>query len=84
MNKLQLNLDIKNVLNIFNSGWGVYKYMNPDLGEGRILKYEGYDAEGFATFSTPKAVNGDVEIWKKYHGLGNCWYASVGIKYMFN
>ena len=84
VNKLQLNLDIKNVLNIFNSSWGVYKYMNPDLGEGRILKYEGYDAEGFATFSTPKAVGGDVEIWKKYHGLGNCWYASVGIKYMFN
>ena len=84
VNKLQLNLDIKNVLNIFNSSWGVYKYMNPDLGEGRILKYEGYDADGFATFSTPKAVNGDVEIWKKYHGLGNCWYASVGIKYMFN
>ena len=84
VNKLQLNLDIKNVLNIFNSSWGVYKYMNPDLGEGRILKYEGYDADGFATFSTPKAVGGDVEIWKKYHGLGNCWYASVGIKYMFN
>ena len=84
VNKLQLNLDIKNVLNIFNSSWGVYKYMNPDLGEGRILKYEGYDAEGFATFSTPMAVGGDVEIWKKYHGLGNCWYASVGIKYMFN
>ena len=83
-NTLQLNFDIKNVLNLFNSSWGVSKYMNPDLGEGRILKYEGVDNQGYATFSTPKKVNGDVEIWKKYHGLGNCWYASVGIKYMFN
>ena len=83
-NTLQLNFDVKNVLNLFNSSWGVSKYMNPDLGEGRILKYEGYDADGVATFSTPKAVNGNVDIWKKYHTLGNCWYASVGIKYMFN
>ena len=83
-NTLQLNFDVKNVLNLFNSSWGVYKYMNPDLGEGRILKYEGIDKEGYPTFSTPAAVNGNVDIWKKYHGLGNCWYASVGIKYMFN
>ena len=83
-NTLQLNFDVKNVLNLFNSSWGVYKYMNPDLGDGRILKYEGIDKEGYPTFSTPAAVNGNVDIWKKFHGLGNCWYASVGIKYMFN
>jgi len=83
-NTLQLNLDVKNLLNLFNSSWGVSKYMNPDLGEGRILKYEGYDAEGYATFSTPAAVNGNVERWHRSHTLGNCWYASIGIKYMFN
>ena len=83
-NTLQLNLDVKNVLNLFNSSWGVSKYMNPALGEGRILKYEGYDAEGYATFSTPAAVNGNVERWHRSHTLGNCWYASIGIKYMFN
>ncbi len=83
-NTLQLSLDVKNILNIFNSSWGVSKYMNPALGEGRILKYEGVDAEGYPTFSTPAAVNGNVDIWHKNHTLGNCWYASVGIKYMFN
>ncbi len=83
-NTLQLSFDMKNVLNLFNSSWGVSKYMNPALGEGRILKYEGYDNEGYATFSTPSAVNGNVEIWQKNHILGNCWYASIGIKYMFN
>ena len=83
-NTLQLSLDIKNILNIFNSSWGVSKYMNPALGEGRILKYEGVDEDGFATFSTPKAVSGDAVIWQNNRALGQCWYASIGIKYMFN
>ena len=83
-NTLQLNVDIKNILNLFNSNWGVSKYMNPALGEGRILKYEGYDKDGYATFSTPSAVNGNVQIWNNSISLGQCWYASVGIKYMFN
>ena len=84
MNTLQLCFDVKNVLNLFNSNWGVSKYMNPALGEGRILKYEGVDKEGYATFSTPSAVNPDTQVWNKSIGIGQCWYASVGIKYMFN
>ena len=83
-NTLQLCIDVKNVLNLFNSNWGVSKYMNPALGEGRILKYEGVDNEGYATFSTAAAYNGKVDIWEKTVGIGQCWYASVGIKYMFN
>ena len=83
-NTLQLCIDVKNVLNLFNSNWGVSKYMNPALGEGRILKYEGYDKEGYATFSTPSAVNPNTQVWNKSIGIGQCWYASVGIKYMFN
>ena len=83
-NILQLNVDVKNVLNLFNSNWGVSKYMNPSLSEGRILKYEGYDEDGVATFSTPSAVNPTTQVWNNSIGIGQCWYASVGIKYMFN
>ena len=83
-NTLQLNLDVKNVLNLFNSNWGVSKYMNPDLGEGRILKYEGVDKDGYATFSTAAAVNPNTQMWVNSIGIGQCWYASVGIKYLFN
>jgi len=82
--KLQLSCDIKNVLNIFNSKWGVSKTMNPKLNSGRILKYEGTDADGYATFSTPSAVNGKTDTWDYNHAIGQCWYASVGIKYIFN
>ena len=82
---LQLGFDIKNVLNLFNSSWGVSKYMNPAIGnEARILKYEGVDADGYATFSTPKAISGDTKTWVKNHNIGQCWYASIGVKYFFN
>ena len=84
MNTLQLSVDLKNLLNLFNSKWGVSKVMNSTLGEGRILKYEGTDADGYPTFSTPDAVNGNTQTWQPYHSIGQCWYASVGIKYMFN
>ena len=89
---LQVSLDMKNVLNFFNSSWGVSKIANTDFSTtpsngvqySRILKYEGVDADGYATFSTPKAINGNTTVWKPYHNIGQCWYASVGIKYFFN
>ena len=84
MNTLQLSVDIKNLLNLFNSKWGVSKYMNPSLNDGRILKYENTDAEGYPVFSTPSAVKSGVQTFVPYTAIGQCWYASVGIKYMFN
>ena len=84
-NTLQLSLDVKNILNMFHSNWGVSKYLNPAIGtDARILKYEGVDAEGFATFSTPEAIHGSTQTFVPNHNLGQCWYASIGIKYMFN
>jgi hypothetical protein len=84
VNKLQLSFDLKNVLNIFNSNWGVSKFMNPDLNGGRILKFENVDAEGYPVFSTPGKVNGNIQVFTPSVGIGQCWYASVGIKYLFN
>ena len=82
---LQLSVDLKNLLNLFNSSWGVSKYLNPAIGsDARILKYEGVDAAGYATFSTPASISGATETFVRQHSLGQCWYASVGIKYMFN
>ncbi len=83
---LQLSFDMKNVLNFFNSKWGVAKYLNPAIGSdgARVLKYEGVDAQGYATFSTPKAVDGNTQNWTYNHAIGQCWYASIGLKYYFN
>ncbi len=83
-NTLQLSVDIKNLLNIFNSSWGVMKYMNPDLNSGRILSCDHINADGIPVYSTPKAVSGNTQTWTYNHDLGQCWYAQIGIKYMFN
>ena len=84
-NTLQLCFDLKNVLNLFNSSWGVSKYLNPAIGsEARILKYEGVDAEGYATFSTPSSISGSTQTFVPFHSIGQCWNASIGIKYLFN
>ena len=83
--KLQLSFDIKNVMNLFNSSWGVSKYLNPEIGsEARILKYEGVDADGVATFSTPSSIHGDTKTFTPNYSLGQTWYALIGIKYIFN
>ena len=85
MHKLQLSFDIKNVMNLFNSSWGVAKYLNPAIGsEARILRYEGVDADGVATFSTPSSINGDTKKFTPIYSLRQCWYASIGIKNIFN
>ena len=90
--KLQLSLDMKNVLNFFDSSWGVSKVANLDYSTApssgvqysRILKIEGVDADGYGVFSTPSTVSGNTKKWNPYHSLGQCWYASVGVKYFFN
>jgi hypothetical protein len=83
--KLQLSFDIKNMMNLFNSSWGVGKYLNPEIGsEARILRYEGVDADGVATFSTPSSIHGNTQTFTPSYSLGQTWYASIGIKYIFN
>ena len=84
VNTLQINFDVKNLLNIFNDSWGVMKQMNPSLNSGRILKYEKIDAEGYPVFSTPSAVSGSTDIWTYNKAIGQCWYAQIGLRYMFN
>ena len=82
---LQLGIDVKNVLNLFNSSWGVSKTLNTAIGsDARILKYEGVDADGVATFSTIKAINGDTELFQPNHALGQCWNMGLSVKYIFN
>ncbi len=86
VNTLQLSVDLKNALNMLHSSWGVSKIINTDaIGDDfRILKYEGVDADGYATFSTPKGISGSTQTFVLNHAIGQCWYASIGIKYMFN
>ncbi len=84
VNIIQLNFDLKNLTNLFNSKWGVDKYMNPDLKSGRILAVDYIDPNGTPVFKTNSGVKAGVETWKHSTAIGQCWYLQVGIKYMFN
>ncbi len=81
-NTLQLNVDFNNILNMFNPEWGVAKYMNPAINEGRILSVSEINKDGAPVFKSN--VNGSTSTWLPSAGLGQCWYFQVGIKYMFN
>ena len=83
-NVLQLNCNINNLMNLFNSSWGVAKYMNTALNSGRILGVQKIDSDGTPVFTTAKGVNGNVETWVPSHTIGQCWYAQIGIRYIFN
>lgn len=83
-NKLQLSVDVQNVLNLFNDSWGVSKQMNADLKSGRILTVERIGSDGIPVLSTPKAVSGDTNTWVPVKTIGQAWYAQIGLKYMFN
>ena len=84
MNTIQLSVDFKNILNFFNSNWGVAKYMEPGLKGGRILSMDHIDAEGYPVFTTNPSVKPDMKVWVNNPSPMQCWYIQVGIKYMFN
>ncbi|MDO4496800.1 MAG: TonB-dependent receptor [Bacteroidales bacterium] len=83
--KFQLGFDIRNVGNLLNDKWGVMRCFNSAIGsEARILKYDGVDKDGYAVFSTPKAVNGDAPTFIPNKAAGQNWYMSISAKYFFN
>jgi len=81
-NTLQLNFDVNNLMNLFNSSWGVAKTFSTDALSGNILKYEYTDNEGYPVFST--RIGEGVKTWDYSYSSGNCWYMQIGIRYMFN
>ena len=74
---------LKNHQGEYAEAYSVYN-PNEKLNEGRILKYESTDPQGYPVFSTPNAVSANTQTWAPNYSIGQCWYASIGIKYMFN
>jgi hypothetical protein len=80
----QLNFDILNVGNMLNSKWGVNKNMAAS-NYGKVLKYEGKDANNTPSFSMVK-INGEypTKTYDTYLNYGQCWNLQVGLRYIFN
>jgi hypothetical protein len=81
---LQLSLDVLNVGNMLNSNWGVNKNMAAS-NYGRILRYEGKDANNVPTFSTTKVIGEyPTKTYDTYLNYGQCWSLQIGLRYIFN
>jgi hypothetical protein len=80
----QLSLDALNVGNMLNSEWGVNKNMAAS-NYGKILKYDGKDANNVPSFSMVK-VSGEypTKTYDTYINYGQCWSLQVGLRYLFN
>ena len=84
-NTLQISLDFMNVGNMLNHAWGVTK-TNTISNGGRILTYEGMDANNRPTFSMWKDGNGNAptETYSLNRNYNECWSFQVGVRYIFN
>lgn len=82
--KFQASVDVINLGNLINSHWGIPK-TNSVSNYGKILTYEGKDAENNPIFSMYK-VNGKypTKTYDTYYSYSNCWSLQVGLKYFFN
>lgn len=84
-NTLQVSLDFMNVGNLLNSSWGVTK-TNRGANNGRILKYEGHDADKTPIFSLYRDDDGNppTNTYSLNHNYNECWRLQIGIRYIFN
>ena len=85
MHKLQLSANFMNIGNLFNSKWGVEKNMS-SCNNGRILRYDGRDANNTPYFSLWKDSEGNapVNTWEFNRNYNQCWQLQIGVKYYFN
>ena len=85
-NTLRLSVDVINLLNLFNSHWGVAWSPNQTVSDSnnqiKLLNYEYTDNDGVPVFST--RVGAGEKSWEHTSSYGNCWYMQIGLKYMFN
>lgn len=80
--KLQLSLDIQNVLNLFNTSWGVEKVMTTNsCNGGKILTPKKFE-NGVPVFTTN--VKQGASTYEYSNSNAQCWRMQFGVKYYFN
>ena len=84
--KLQISADVQNIGNLLHSSWGVPKYFDANVNNGRFLKYEGKDANNVPYFSLYRNNKGvaPTTSWTANKAYGNAWRIQLGVKYYFN
>jgi hypothetical protein len=83
-NTLQFSLDFLNFGNFINSEWGVSKNMF-HANNGRILRYEGRDADNVPSFSMVKDSDGNYlsNTYSTFYNYNQTWRLQLGVRYFF-
>ncbi|MGC1632741.1 MAG: carboxypeptidase regulatory-like domain-containing protein [Gelidibacter sp.] len=82
-NTLQFSLDFLNVGNLINSEWGIAKN-NAISNNGKILRYEGKDANNVPSYSFAQVKNEyPVNSFDYNYFYGQTWKLQVGARYSF-
>lgn len=79
--KIQVSLDIQNLMNLFNSKWGVSKRLYTNSSYSTPLRLDHVDPDGVPVFASN--VSASTKTWQPAKTYGNCWYMQVGVKYIF-
>ncbi len=80
--RLQISADVQNILNIFNSKFGVEKVMtNNSCNAGKILSLKEIK-DGVPVFKTNVPMG--ASTYEYSNSNGQCWRLQVGVKYYFN
>ena len=88
VNRLQLNLDILNLGNLLNSGWGLVK--SARTAACKPLNRVGVDADNTPVFnmSTYNDRDGKLRLvdstYDILRGSAYCWQMQIGVRYIFN
>jgi hypothetical protein len=83
-NRLQISFDIFNIGNMINKDWGRMTYALGDYSTYRLLRFEGYEADG--TTPTYSYINkSGKDTWGiDDSGLQSSrWQAQLGVRYIF-
>lgn len=82
-NTLQLGVDVRNVLNLINSDWGLYKRMN----NMSLLKYNNGKGENGSNGTFEFQKNGTERLtstWSDYRAFGSTYSVQFSVRYIFN
>ena len=84
-NTLQLSVDIINLMNMFNSSWGINKIYIGSNAQVTPLQFEGVDATTNRAIVSMRKINNEymTSAFQDPSSVGSTWNLQIGLRYIF-